>query len=168
MALCSSGVTDIICSLITVVGVLITTIVGFKQFRINKWCATVSKERMIWLKSFRKEVGKIMKAYELLSNQNCYKCNNYKKCNKGQKNLCRMDKIILEAEEARYILITRINTNKLKGNEYNFRYKEILEKIEFNKSIQKRFPKKEFLLLTNLILEEEWRKVKREAKGKNG
>ena len=141
-----------------------TVFVGFRQFRENKWCENVSKERTIWLKEFRKEVGKIMKAYEILSNQNCFKCsgcgnNNY------QNALCRMDEIILEAEESRYVLITRINTNKIEGNEYNFRYKEILKKIKFDNNIKKTFNKEEFLNLTNLISEEEWKKDKKEARG---
>ena len=78
-----------------------------------------------------------------------------------------MNEVILEAEEARYVLITRINTNKFEGNEYNFRYKEILKEIKFDKTIKESFNKDEFLDLTNLILETEWQKIKRESRGKN-
>ena len=125
---------DIICALIAVIGVFLTIYVGFRQFRENKWCENVSKERIIWLKEFRREVGKIMKAYEILSNYNYCKCSKCKNIN--DKNvMCKMDDAILEAEESRCVLITRINTNKIEGNEYNFRYKEILKEIKFNDKI---------------------------------
>ena len=153
-------------ALIQVIGVFFTVFVGFIQFKKNKWSENVSKERTIWLKEFRQEVGKIMKAYEILSVQDCYKCCACK--NNNKKNIiCGMNEVILEAEEARYVLITRINTNKFEGNEYNFRYKEILKEIKFDKTIKESFNKDEFLDLTNLILETEWQKIKRESRGKN-
>lgn len=37
----------------------------------------------------------------------------------------------MNTEEARYILITQINTNKITRNEYNFEYKKILKNIVF-------------------------------------
>lgn len=154
MALCVNN-SEFIGSIITVIGIVFSTLIGFHQYRENKWCENVSKERTNWLKEFRQEVGSIMSAYALLDNQS----NNNEK-----ENLDSYCEIFKKAEEARYKLITRINTNKVKGNEYNFRYKEILMNI--NIKDKNTYKKEEFMNLTNLILEAEWQKVKREAKGK--
>ena len=51
----------------------------------------------------------------------------------------------MNTEEARYILITQINTNKITRNEYNFEYKKILKNIVFT-------DKKQILIQTNIKL----------------
>lgn len=53
--------------------------------------------------------------------------------NESNKSTCKeLSKIILDGEEARFKLISRINTNKIDGNEYNFAYKRILLDIKFD------------------------------------
>lgn len=151
-------ISSIIVCLITTLGVILTAVISFHQYKQTKWNENVSKERALWLKEFRKEFGLIMKAYALIQSDE-------KETEDSKKECIENCNIILDAEEARYVLISRINTNKLEGNEFNFRYKELLKEIKFAKEGFKEEQMKELLNLTNLILESEWQKIKKEAKG---
>ena len=140
----------IIAAVITVIGVALTAIFTYMQFKKQQWNETVVKEREKWLKSFRDELGNVMLAYELLASNNFKGCNNCDVIKKGIK--------------SKYILISRLNTNSVEGNEYNFEYKELLNKLQFSPQINfKEFDPKRFIELSNLILEREWQKVKEET-----
>ena len=151
---------EILAALIGIIGIFITGMFGIHQYNRQIWSNNVSNERMKWLVSFREEVGLIMKALKCID-ENAFKmkCNN-----ESNKSTCKeLSKIILDGEEARFKLISRINTNKIDGNEYNFAYKRILLDIKFDGTDKINY--ESFMELTNLILEEEWQKVKKEAKG---
>lgn len=162
----------IIIPLITSFGTIATILVGVFNYKRTRWSENVSKERMEWIKSFRIEVGKIMKAYAVIKNttqaassssNQTTDTNTNKPANLNINPQIDIESIKTEAEEARYMLITRINTNIIDGNEYNPEYKKILQKLDFNNVSN--FPEKRFMELTNIILEAEWQKVKKEAKG---
>lgn len=146
----------IIIPIITAIGAIVTFIIGIIKYKQTRWSENVSKERMEWIKSFRIEVGKIMKAYAVIKNTT-------QLANLNINPQTNIESIKAEAEEARYMLITRINTNIIDGNEYNPEYKKILQKLDFNNVSN--FPEKRFMELTNIILEAEWQKVKKEARG---
>ena len=55
-------------SSISVIGVLISVLVGFYQYKQSKWNEYVSKKRTIWLKEFREEYSLIMQAYYVSKN----------------------------------------------------------------------------------------------------
>ncbi len=167
---------EIIAALLTVGGVLITALITYYQFRKEQWQKSVSDSRNHWLNCFRDEFGVLAGYIEFLQSYECQEeleiitevfpkenevtigyntpINKEEKCSKK----------LLEALNAKNKLYTRINTNSSTlGNEYNEAYKLLLESIDFSKITE--FDLDLFKKLTNLILEKEWQKVKRETKG---
>ena len=121
---------------------------------------TVSKNRMDWINNFREELSIVVgtaKHLDSINQQN--NCSNI--CGTtyqhGEQILC--------AEKARVKLLTRLNTNSTKeGNEYNDVFVEMINMLEFkgndNLSLIKNIEE-----TAKLILEPEWKRVKKEAKG---
>lgn len=170
---------ELIGSLISFFGVLITGMLAIHSLKEQKWSENVSKERMKWLVEFRNEVSRIASAVVLLNSKNGLLYNNSGVSWDNEQNNSENTKspksiffnnqryvdIIIDAERARWSLYTRINTNSLIGNEYNYYYKKALLSIDFTSSDINDFDIKSFMELTNHILEQEWQKVKKEAKG---
>ena len=159
---------------IGILSALITSLVTVHIFKRQSWNENVSKERMKWIVEFREEVGELMKAIKLFEHFSSNICE--EKCEKKGKEDCGFDclNIILNGEKARYKLYTRINTSKVEQNEFNFAYKKMLEELKFDSNMLTNTDKNKnlnfdidaFMKLTNMILELEWQKVKKEAKGK--
>lgn len=158
---------EVIAAIISVIGVLISVLVGFYQYKQSKWNEYVSKERTIWLKEFREEYSLIMQAYYVskhLENDKLVLKNSEDDKGKSIEFECKQrEEIICNGIKAKYKLITRINTNNLRNNKYNAAYKELLSSIDFISN--EHFDENEFKELTNKILEDEWKKVKKEARG---
>lgn len=160
--------TEIIAAIITVVGVLLTALITYYQFRKEQWQKSVSDSRNHWLNDFRDEFGVLAGYIEYLKKYGCQQLpgNDSNTADDEDNKRGERSKELLEALNAKNKLYTRINTNSsTMGNEYNEAYKLTLESINFNKI--KEFDLDLFKKLTNLILEKEWQKVKKETKGGN-
>ena len=174
---CAEVYKELVVEIIGFVGVIISILVGASQFKKQSWCDNVSKERMKWIVDFREEVGiisatvvmfqseKLKKICDTIDNNDDISHNGIN-TNKNYPNEYLYEKLF-QAENAKNRLITRINIHKVKGNEFNKSYMEMLRKLHFfNINTIKDFNYELFMLITNSILEVEWQKVKREAKGK--
>ena len=144
----------LIAAVITVVGAVITAVITYHEHKKQQWIGTVAKERIDWLKSFREEIGKIVLAVHefnkhIEDKDNCH--SNY-------------NETIQNGDSAKYVLISRLNTNSIDGNEFNFSFKEMLLGIDFYGRSKIDFDDEEFMRLANLILEKEWAKIKEETK----
>lgn len=146
------------------VGALITFIASILTLRFNYkqlFAQTVSENRMDWINHFREEFSIILGTANFLSD------NPINESKKGCK-ICDQEcakKMILEAERARMKLLTRLNLDTSKiGNEYNKVFELKLKEIDFNKEFDEQ-QKNELMEISREILEFEWQKVKKEAKG---
>ena len=149
--------TEIIAALIAVIGVIITAVVSLIVYKAQRYSENVSKERMNWLRQFRDEIEKISIGLKL-NNHYCCKC--------PFKNFDEKAKYLLEAEGARYKLISRLNTNNLEGNQFNLELKRELERMDFSQPHKEKYMRR-IMFLANAILEREWQKVKKESGDKN-
>lgn len=142
----------IVAAIIAVIGVIITALISLLIFKAQRYSENVSKERMTWLRQFRDEIEKISMGLKINNHTNCC-CSSL-----SEEKL----KYILEAEGARYKLISRLNTNKKKGNLFNLELKNELEKMDFSVKHDEEYMRR-IMFLANYILEREWKKVKRES-----
>ncbi len=135
-----------------ILGALITNKYNYHHL----FAETVSKSRMEWINHFRDEVGIIVAALRIEQKEDCQK-----DCKKDCKKDC-----YYEAEKARARLLTRLNqdTGKI-GNEYNGYFTKLLEGIVFSKKDETKA--KEIIKVSRKILEPEWQRVKKEARGKS-
>ena len=121
---------------------------------------TVSQNRMDWINNFREEISIVVGTAKYLNS-----INQQNNCS----NICgtthQYDEQILCAEKARVKLLTRLNSDASKpGNEFNEIFQDALRKIKFDgKDEDKTLNKLE--LLAKEILEPEWARVKKEARG---
>lgn len=145
-----------------VLAVIIGAILGFipsvllLRFNYSQLFAqTVSSNRMNWIDNFREEFSIIVGTVRFAKGKKY--CVN--KCNK----------FILEAEQARVKLLTRLNQNTNKfGNEYNRAFAQRLEAIDFsNLTTTTEEDVETLIIISRKILEPEWDRVKEEAKGEN-
>ena len=139
----------IIAALIGVAGVALTAGVSFWIYKRQSWATNVSNERVQWLKDFRKEVGEIAEGVLVAKSLGAMP-----EPNKSEV-LCR-------AEAARLRLISRLNTNDVENNPHTLRLKEILFSLDLANG--NAYDEQAYMRLVNLILEEEWAKVKKETK----
>ena len=121
---------------------------------------TVSKNRMDWINNFREELSIVVGTAKYLNYIN--QQNNYSDI---EGNTYQPSEQVLSAEKARIKLLTRLNTNSTKeGNEYHDLFAEMINMLEFkgndNLSLIKNIEE-----TAKLILEPEWKRVKKEAKG---
>ncbi|MBQ2819204.1 MAG: hypothetical protein IJF14_02330 [Clostridia bacterium] len=133
--------------LLTIIAtVVIGGIVTFKYNYNSLFAENVSKHRMDWINNFREEMSVIISAIQ---------------------GGCRYNDTssMKNAYKARAKLRTRLNQDISRfGNEYNQILDEMLRDLTF---CQKDNEKVETLIyLSRKILEPEWQKVKREARGK--
>ena len=132
---------------------IVTTYFTMKYNYNQLFAETISKSRNHWLNEFREELSIIVGTAFFINNKQGAKCKN-EFCEK-----------VLEAEKARVKLLTRLNQNVGKyGNEFNKILQDELVKINFFNGIKE----EDLIKLVNIsreILEFEWEKVKREAKG---
>lgn len=144
----------------TIIGAVLGGVIGFiaswltlKYNYKRLFAETVSSNRMDWINKFRDEFAIIIGTIQILKNS------------EPPYSDYRAD--ILQAEQARMRLLTRLNmhTERL-GNEYNEVFAERLGSLSFyapeqvsEDDIQK------LIQLARKILESEWQRVKKEAKG---
>lgn len=122
---------------------------------------TVSQNRMDWINSFREELSIVVGAVKALKAIN--KPNNEVT---NQLNIEEL-KLKIDAEKAKAKLLTRLNSNSTKtGNEYNEVFSEMLKKIQFDGSDDAVMWLEDLEDTAKQILESEWARVKKEAKGK--
>jgi len=144
---------QIISQTISTASIVVTAIIAIYSLRKQSWSKTVSETRNQWLNDFREEVSIIVAVLEEM------------RMHMDEDKYCPDKCIIHEAYIAKAKLYTRLNTNKFDGNEHFFLLKPLLYNIKFTTEYVKSFNGKEFLEVVNQILELEWKKVKKEAKG---
>lgn len=148
------------------IGTLCGAIIGFisgllaLRFEYKKLFAnTVSQNRMEWINNFREEFSIFVGTARNILTINGATPTRTPNLNNSQE--------ILKAEQARIKLLTRLNQDISKrGNEYNQEFAEKLEKIDLcNMSTYNAQDIENLIILSRAILEPEWVKVKKEAKG---
>ena len=140
-----------------IISVSLSTLIGLLSTRFNYkqlFAQTVSSNRMNWIDNFREEFSIFIGTACYLRNSSCH-CKGYKK-------------EIITAERARVKLLTRLNQDTTKlGNEFNEVFASRLNDINLYAPATITSDKIEALIsLSRAILEPEWNRVKREAKGK--
>jgi hypothetical protein len=164
---------EVIISLVTgLITGLVTALVTINTNNKNIWSESVSKSRMDWIVRFREEISIIVgsiqflqqfKEKEIKIEGKDKEINTEDKDNVSQFNI---RDIIYNALKARSSLLTRLNTNFSDGNEFNSSLTKLLNDIDFfNISALPTNYDNEIINITKDILEPEWQKVKKEAKG---
>lgn len=168
-----------------VIGALIGFLGSFLALRLEYkklFAETVSKSRMKWIDNFRKEFSVFFGTCSYLMNQHFSENEGPKKnsLNTGEKNddetESQKEEALLEAERARVKLLTRLNQDITKqGNEYNKNFSNLLMNIDLRKLTndgKNNGNSNDFGDIMNQavkyarkILEPEWARVKKEAKG---
>lgn len=154
-----------------ILGIIIGFFGGYLTYRAtcrNVFASVVSQSRMNWINKFREEVGIIVSALKMSQKM-------YDKDSNGdelQINCCGSEfekayiDLIINAEQARSRLLTRLKTDNNINNGYNEPLTNILTDIDFGMNEDYAGTIENIQRLTKKILEPEWAKVKREAKGK--
>lgn len=178
-----------------VIGALIGFLGSFLALRLEYkklFAETVSKSRMKWIDNFRKEFSVFFGTCSYLMNQHLSEPGELKKDgrqvekndesqngkvkNNENKNDSLREQAMLEAERARVKLLTRLNQDITKqGNEYNKIFSDLLVDIDLSnlqKGGKSNGNSNDFGDIMNQavkyarkILEPEWARVKKEAKG---
>lgn len=143
---------------IPILGIILTALITLTVLKHENWVKAVSSSRNHWLNEFRNEASIVVGTINMIKNY-------VETTTKDEKKVSLTHNLIYEAEVAKAKLITRLNTNKIKGNEYNMVLKNELSNIIFKERYLKNYNVVAFLELINIILEIEWKKVKRESKG---
>lgn len=163
---------EIVSALIAVIGVFLTAMVSFYIYKNQNWAKIVSQSRNKWIDGFRDDISVILATLRLLeqyykNNSNDKKEESTSVCksiiNQNQTFICSK---IFEAEEARARTLTRLNTSRKVGNFKNFPLDNVLRDIDFYEEVDNEI----FDSLNDLtkeVLEQEWQRVKKEAKGKD-
>ncbi len=143
----------LIAALATVAGALIGFIGSYLLLRYNYkslYADVISKSRMEWINAYRDEVATIVMCLRMPQN----------------KDKDKKDRYICDAEKARAQLLTRLNfdTSKLE-NKLNIDFAELLESIDFQADNSKNGKAERIIEASKYILELEWKRVKKEAKG---
>ena len=143
----------------TLVGVIVTAAVSVKNLKKESYNKRVTEERVNWLNKVREDYSIIMGAYELK-----YAGDHNSEEPSIDKN--EYDKKMIEAEQAKYDLISRLRVSAYSGNEYNASLKDILFEMHFVKYQKRLTPQKEaeFVMNMNFMLEAEWDKCKKETR----
>lgn len=160
---------------IALLGTMLTNKLGYK----NLFAEVVSKNRMDWINNFREELSVFLGTAKLVHDlclKKCSLCDETKYMDKMEccKPICNGEKaecckLICDLEKARVKLLTRLNQDISKdGNEYNKKFATLINDFEVFSS-KDNFPKKynDIIDMARKILEPEWVKVKKEAKGEN-
>lgn len=140
---------------VTILGTLVFS--GWLTWQFNYhslFAETVSKSRMDWINCFREEISTIIAALERNVDED--------------KKSSTVD-YRYEGYKAKAKLRTRLNMDTEKsGNEYNEALDDILRSLWFDGTDKNNIEEtKEMLIeLTRDILEPEWQRVKKEAKGR--
>lgn len=148
---------------IALLGTMLTNKLGYK----NLFAEVVSKNRMDWINNFREELSVFLGTAKLVHDlclKKCSLCDETKCLDKAE--CC---KLICDLEKARVKLLTRLNQDISKdGNEYNKEFADHINKLDFwNKGFNFDDEYKKIVDMARKILEPEWVKVKKEAKGEN-
>ena len=160
---------------IALLGTMLTNKLGYK----NLFAEVVSKNRMDCINNFREELSVFLGTAKLVHDlclKKCSLCDETKYLDKMEccKPICNGEKaecckLICDLEKVRVKLLTRLNQDISKeGNEYNKKFAMLISEFKiFN--IDDDFIDKynEIIKVARGILEPEWVKVKKEAKGEN-
>ena len=148
---------------IALLGTMLTNKLGYK----NLFAEVVSKNRMDWINNFREELSVFLGTAKLVHDlclKKCSLCDETKCLDKAER--C---KLICDLEKARVKLLTRLNQDISKdGNEYNKKFAALISELQiFNTDDDFIDKYNEIIKVARGILEPEWVKVKKEAKGEN-
>ena len=156
---------------IALLGTMLTNKLGYK----NLFAEVVSKNRMDWINNFREELSVFLGTAKLVHDlclKKCSSCDETKCLDKAE--LCDKEKaecckLICDLEKARVKLLTRLNQDISKeGNEYNKKFATLISEFKiFNTNDDFIDKYNEIIKVARGILEPEWIKVKKEAKGEN-
>lgn len=132
------------------------------KFNYNSLFAeNVSKSRMEWISNFREEVSIIIATLEIKKDTLNKSCNESDRREKS----CQY---VYDACKARAKLRTRLNLDTSRyGNEYNKVFDEVLLSLKFDGTDDVEECTEQLVILSRKILEPEWQKVKREARGRD-
>ena len=148
-----------IAAVATILGVAITAWVSVRNLKKESYNKRVTEERINWLNRVRADYSVIMCAYEL-------KHAGHNNSDPPGIDKNEYDKRMLEAEKAKYDLISRLRESPYPGNEYNPLLKSILLEMRFIPE-QDAFDKEKiakFISYMNFMLEAEWDKCKEETR----
>lgn len=142
---------------LTLIGVIVTAVISVITVKREIYSRRVIEERTKWLLKFRTHLGEFMSAFELKRERN---------------NGTEYNDLMIKGENARFQMISMLNTSTVKGNEYNFYLKErLFEMTLFNSIKRSEFIKKfdeeyikGFMNCCNLMLEQVWQESKRESR----
>lgn len=148
---------------IALLGTMLTNKLGYK----NLFAEVVSKNRMDWINNFREELSVFLGTAKFVHDlclKKCSLCDETKCLDKAER--C---KLICDLEKARVKLLTRLNQDISKdGNEYNKKFAALISELQiFNTDDDFIDKYNEIIKVARGILEPEWVKVKKEAKGEN-
>ena len=147
---------------IALLGTMLTNKLGYK----NLFAEVVSKNRMDWINNFREELSVFLGTAKLV--HDCY-TNKGSSCMINCQNTGNCCELACNAERARVKLLTRLNQDISKeGNEYNKKFATLISEFKiFNTDDDFIDKYNEIIKVARGILEPEWVKVKKEAKGEN-
>lgn len=156
---------NLLTGVLTLIGVIITAVISVITVKREIYSRRVIEERTKWLLKFREHLGDFMSAFEAKRRS----INNYYGPNFDVE---EYNKLMIKGENARYQMISMLNTTTLKGNEYNFYLKEKLFEMNLIKKIeQTEFANKfdddyikDLMKCFNLMLEQVWQESKRESR----
>ena len=149
------------------IGLFVTGYFGIRKINKETYSKRVIEERTKWLLKFRELWGDFMSAWEAKSTS----VNNFynPKFDKDKYN-----DLMIRGENARYQLISMLNTNTVSNNECNFLLKYYLEKMNLIKKISVKdmklidSEKSNILNCCNRVLEKVWQRAKKESKEYEG
>ena len=148
------------------VGAVISFLVGYLAYKAQcrqVFAETVSQSRMDWINNFREEFSIVIGTARCAGKCSQKPAESDVVNNVGHDYCLK----VLEAEIARAKLITRLNSDVTKrGNEYNNQFQTLLMKLNFTGSDDSNDIEK-LEKIAKYILEPEWARVKKEARGKN-
>jgi hypothetical protein len=178
----SEIISGIIGAAIGFLGSFLTLKLGYKKL----FAETVSNRRMEWIDNFREEFSVFAGTWEYLNehksqpaqggknepiaqNENVKRFVVVYKANRSEKESDELKKAEIEARRARAKLLTRLNQSVEKsGNEYNKKFARLLTDMKLDGSgnpLTEQEKMREAIDYARKILEPEWARVKREAKG---
>jgi hypothetical protein len=140
------------------IGLIFGSGISFIIFKRQTWGEIVSKNRMEWINNFREEVSKVLLPVEL----NIQRSNDDSIPNTDE-TTCS---ILKDGFYSKNKLLTRLNINHGANIDANQKLAELLDEYSI-KNFHNLDDKwgKQVIFLTKMILEPEWRRVKKEAKG---
>lgn len=155
---------EVIAAIIGVVGALITALFSVSKVSKEIYSKNVIEQRTLWIRTFREKLSVFMSAWEA------------KRISKNNSKIQDFDRekyneLMIKGEEARYYLLSTLNTKTFENNEYNQYLKDcllemkLIEKIDSKELLEDSYTE-DFMECANRMLHQVWVRAKEEA-GRN-